>query len=80
MKEDVGPLLRVVQYTRTGGRLQRLVGTLAEPVHSTTYSAFAEALAQMCSEVGTTTHITPHSLRIGAAAANGVPAETPAST
>ncbi|KXZ41458.1 hypothetical protein GPECTOR_456g360 [Gonium pectorale] len=43
----VGPLLRVVQYTRTGGRLQRLVDTLAEPMYSTTYSAFAEALTQM---------------------------------
>ncbi|KXZ42170.1 hypothetical protein GPECTOR_191g302 [Gonium pectorale] len=77
-QEDVGPLLRVVQYTRTGGRLQRLVGTLAEPVYSNTYSAFAEALAQMCSKAGIPTHITPHSLRIGgnsAAAANGVPAE-----
>ncbi|KXZ57055.1 hypothetical protein GPECTOR_5000g1282 [Gonium pectorale] len=77
-REDVGPLLRVVQHTRDGGRLQRLVGTLEHPVYSTSYTAFSEALAAMCGEAGIAAHITPHSMRIGGnstAAANGVPAE-----
>ncbi|KXZ42260.1 hypothetical protein GPECTOR_173g206 [Gonium pectorale] len=77
-REDVGPLLRVVQHTRDGGRLQRLVGTLEHPVYSTSYTAFSEALAAMCVEAGIAAHTTPHSMRIGGnstAAANGVPAE-----
>ena len=77
-EEDVGPLLRVVQFNRSGGRLQRLVGTAAAPVRCPAYSTFAERLKDMCAAAGITAHITTHSMRIGGnstAADRGVTAE-----
>lgn len=76
--EDVGPLLRTVQRTGAGGRLQHVVGTVRDPVRSMGYSAFKERLQRMCTEAGITSRILPHSMRIGgnsAAEARGVPAE-----
>ena len=76
--EDVGPLLRTVQHTSAGGRLQRLVGTAQQPVRAMSYTAFRERLTRMCLAARIPEHITPHSLRIGGnseAAARGVPAE-----
>ena len=63
--EDVGPLLRTVQWTNTGGRLQRLVGTATNPVAAMSYSAFRARLQRMCLEADIPGHITPHSMRIG---------------
>jgi hypothetical protein len=77
-EEDVGPLLRTVQHTAAGGRLQRVTGSLQAPVRSMSYEAFRARLAAMCAEVGINKRITPHSMRIGgnsAAAEAGVPVE-----
>eukprot|EP00198_Chlamydomonas_reinhardtii_P013747 XP_001703084.1 predicted protein [Chlamydomonas reinhardtii] len=75
--EDVGPLLRTVQYTAAGGRLQRLVGTRASPVFSMSYGAFRSNFLARLREAGVSGNIKPHSMRIGgnsAAADAGVPA------
>ena len=72
-----GPLLRRVQYTAAGGRLQRLVGTRASPVFSMSYGAFRSNFLARLREAGVSGNIKPHSMRIGgnsAAADAGVPA------
>jgi hypothetical protein len=77
-EEDVGPLLRTVQRTSDGGRLQRTAGSLQAPVRTMSYEAFRTRLATMCTDAGIHKNITPHSMRIGgnsAAAEAGVSAE-----
>ncbi len=76
--EDVGPLLQTVQHNAAGERLQRVSGTMTEPVPSMTYGAFRDRRRQMCEAAGIRRHITPRSLRIrgnSEAAERGVPEE-----
>ncbi|EFJ39214.1 hypothetical protein VOLCADRAFT_101237, partial [Volvox carteri f. nagariensis] len=77
--EDVGPLLRPVQWTQRGGYLSGpLTGTREAPVHSLSYAAFRTRLLKMVPLAGIKRNITAHSMRIGGnstAADRGVPAE-----
>ncbi|EFJ44424.1 hypothetical protein VOLCADRAFT_95324 [Volvox carteri f. nagariensis] len=75
--EDVGPLLRPVQWNRAGGYLSGpLTGTVAQPIHSLSYPAFCHRLNKTLQAAGITRRITAHSMRIGGnstAADRGVP-------
>ncbi|EFJ51734.1 hypothetical protein VOLCADRAFT_87503 [Volvox carteri f. nagariensis] len=77
--EDVGPLLRPVQWNRAGGYLSGpLTGTVAQPIHSLSYPAFCHRLNKTLQAAGITRRITAHSMRIGGnstAADRGVPAD-----
>ncbi|EFJ39933.1 hypothetical protein VOLCADRAFT_100358 [Volvox carteri f. nagariensis] len=77
--EDVGPLLRPVQWNRAGGHLSGpLTGMVAQPIHSLSYPAFCHRLNKTLQAAGITRRITAHSMRIGGnstAADHGVPAD-----
>jgi hypothetical protein len=73
---DVGPLVRPVVNTRGQHRLKQYLGTLNQPIMSTSYDRLRQRMRDMCAAAGVTKHITMHSMRIGgitAAAEKGVP-------
>ena len=73
---DVGPLVRPLVHTKHGQRLKQLLGTLDQPIMSTSYDRLRQRMHDMCAAAGVTKHITLHSMRIGgvtAAAEKGVP-------
>ncbi|KXZ41262.1 hypothetical protein GPECTOR_594g664 [Gonium pectorale] len=77
--EDVGPLLRAVQWTRAGGRLSGPPSVApGQRLYSLWYSAFWTRLQKVKPSAGISEFVKPHSARIGGnstAARNGVPAE-----
>jgi hypothetical protein len=73
---DVGPLVRPLVRTKTGHCLKQYLGTLSQPIMSTSYDRLRQRMRDMCTVAGVTKHITMHSMRIGgvtAAAEKGVP-------
>jgi hypothetical protein len=73
---DVGPLVRPLVHTKLGHCFRQYLGTLSEPIMSTSYDRLRQRMRDMCAAAGVTKHITMHSMRIGgvtAAAEQGVP-------
>jgi hypothetical protein len=66
---DCGPLLRPVKNVMGTQQLQKVTGSVAQPIASLSYARLQERCKIMCKAVGITKCIGLHSFRIGAASA-----------